>query len=968
MNKKIAWLLVFLIIITLFPTICLAISDSMITHVPTVAGDTNFEHQDKPYLIIENKDQSLNFADRFRLRLVDAKWNESFFSDGYNVNSSNREKIRGEGFKATVYNTEPVTMAVYKMSDQVAEIYYNIPSQNIDKDFSLHIPLNVDLHNDTGNPKITLDARDSNITSGTYVFARSVSRDSIIITADSIGKVIMGANQEAGEIAIEETSYNAIQGDGQIHELELKLPKGFVWQKDTEIIFDNLAEVTVLEGLDINPKSNNNTQSFNLTDTDSNSATIKFSLNNYSHIRGRILIKPIITVTKESKVGDVLLDIISREGNIQSRENLKIADNLLSNDIIVFEDINLELVIREKIKKTAGNILISDVAKITDLSANNKNIISLKGIEHLISLESLDLMNNQIKDIHNLNTLVNLKYLYLNSNKIENIQPIKNLNNLERLYLASNKITNIASLENLINLKDIYLNNNFIKDISPLVKANGLDRDTRLDISNNYLNLSSNSQNSIDIQTLLDRGMKITYLPQNTSSNGNGGSSGGGGSRGGGGGGGSSSTSKNTPNNKTTTDSIYVSIGNREQDISTNITTQVENNKKITKITFASADDLHIEKGEVCSIGTQVDVDEFAAEFNAEILNFMGENENTLQLENNQASYYLPIDKIDFDFILEQFGDNTDLKDIKINIKLLKTSENEIEQANQIIDNHNAIALTKPVSFRVEASHKDKTLEINNFNGFVEKSIVIPKEVNPNEVTTGIVVFPEGKIQHIPTKLIFKNDQHYATMSSISNSLYTIISHQREFEDMENHWSKDYVNEMASRMIISGVNENTFDPNSNITRVEFATIITKALGLNYQPSANPFTDLYGNEWYYEPVQTAYQYDLIKGYDNGSFFPEKNMTREEAMVIIMKAIKLTGFDIDITEENIKTQLNRFEDSEEISDWAEKSIAINIEHKIINASDTNLLNPKDYITRGEVATIVMKMLQNLDLIDR
>ncbi|WP_172583058.1 S-layer homology domain-containing protein [Lysinibacillus sphaericus] len=48
---------------------------------------------------------------------------------------------------------------------------------------------------------------------------------------------------------------------------------------------------------------------------------------------------------------------------------------------------------------------------------------------------------------------------------------------------------------------------------------------------------------------------------------------------------------------------------------------------------------------------------------------------------------------------------------------------------------------------------------------------------------------------------------------------------------MANHWSKEAVNNLGSRMIINGVREGIFAPNQDITRAQFAAIIVRALGL-----------------------------------------------------------------------------------------------------------------------------------------
>jgi hypothetical protein len=96
-----------------------------------------------------------------------------------------------------------------------------------------------------------------------------------------------------------------------------------------------------------------------------------------------------------------------------------------------------------------------------------------------------------------------------------------------------------------------------------------------------------------------------------------------------------------------------------------------------------------------------------------------------------------------------------------------------------------------------------------------------------------------------------------------------------EFKDVTDHWAKEAVNDMGSRMIISGIGNDTFEPDRDITRAEFAAVIVRALGLKPGTGGNPFTDVSSNVWYCDYVKTATEYKLISGYGNGKFGPDDN---------------------------------------------------------------------------------------------
>lgn len=176
--------------------------------------------------------------------------------------------------------------------------------------------------------------------------------------------------------------------------------------------------------------------------------------------------------------------------------------------VIVFEDPDLEAVVRKAINKPIGSITREDVENLTHLNASVTSIQSLKGIENLLGLSWLDLSvtnttainelasltklgylnldSNQIVDINALGKLVQLSELRLNNNKITDITSLTWLanKNFVKADLGNNQITNVTALKNLLTLQALNLGNNQIADITPL-KA--LTEMRELDLSANLI-------------------------------------------------------------------------------------------------------------------------------------------------------------------------------------------------------------------------------------------------------------------------------------------------------------------------------------------------------------------------------------------------------------------------------------------------------------------------------------------------
>ncbi len=166
--------------------------------------------------------------------------------------------------------------------------------------------------------------------------------------------------------------------------------------------------------------------------------------------------------------------------------------------------------------------------------------------------------------------------------------------------------------------------------------------------------------------------------------------------------------------------------------------------------------------------------------------------------------------------------------------------------------------------------------------------------------------------------------------------------------------------------VVSGVGNDMFEPDRDITRAEFAAIVVRALGLKPGMGNNPFLDVGASEWYCEYIQTASEYGIISGYGNGKFGPNDKITREQAMTMAARAMKITGLEAGLAADDIDALLTGFEDLGQVASWAKENIAACVKTGIVSGKSDKLLAPKDEITRAEVVVIVRRLLQKSSLI--
>ena len=175
---------------------------------------------------------------------------------------------------------------------------------------------------------------------------------------------------------------------------------------------------------------------------------------------------------------------------------------------VYFEDEVLEEAVANTLGIEGRAITESDMAKLTDLYANDYDsdfgpITSLEGLQYAENLMTLDLMGNNISDLTPLSGLKNLESLTLWDNAISDLTPLSSLENLSYLDLDENYIEDLAPLTNLTSLETLYLSYNEIEDITPLQELSLMDM---------YISLYGNYFDDEEtIQYLRDNGATINY-------------------------------------------------------------------------------------------------------------------------------------------------------------------------------------------------------------------------------------------------------------------------------------------------------------------------------------------------------------------------------------------------------------------------------------------------------------------------
>lgn len=173
------------------------------------------------------------------------------------------------------------------------------------------------------------------------------------------------------------------------------------------------------------------------------------------------------------------------------------------------------------------------------------------------------------------------------------------------------------------------------------------------------------------------------------------------------------------------------------------------------------------------------------------------------------------------------------------------------------------------------------------------------------------------------------------------------------FADIAGQWYESYVELVAEAGIIKGYDDGLFHGDNHVTREEFAAMLVRALGLTDNGEACAFTDISGR-WSEEAIRIAAQNGLVNGVDATTFAPDAEITRQEMMTMIARALKATGLNVTGSDD-----LSGYADANEVSGWALSSVRTLVASGIISG-DNGKLNPTGTCTRSEAAAVFSRLL--------
>jgi hypothetical protein len=160
--------------------------------------------------------------------------------------------------------------------------------------------------------------------------------------------------------------------------------------------------------------------------------------------------------------------------------------------------------------------------------------------------------------------------------------------------------------------------------------------------------------------------------------------------------------------------------------------------------------------------------------------------------------------------------------------------------------------------------------------------------------------------------------------------------------------------------IITGTSSTKFNPEKNITRADFVLMLVRALGLEAETevsSASSFADVNQAAYYYEALGIAKQLGIIQGVDGSRFNPKGEITRQDMMVIAARALKPVN---KLTVSGSAGDISSYSDRNEVAKYAVDSVAALVRAGIVRGDGISI-HPAAATTRAEAAVMTFRMLK-------
>ncbi|MVP01451.1 S-layer homology domain-containing protein [Paenibacillus lutrae] len=330
-----------------------------------------------------------------------------------------------------------------------------------------------------------------------------------------------------------------------------------------------------------------------------------------------------------------------------------------------------------------------------------------------------------------------------------------------------------------------------------------------------------------------------------------------------------------------------------------------------------------------------------------------------VKVRNGSAVYYVPLASLSYDSLASSLGVATSELYIRVSIKFVSEAQRSSMQTAAAAMGGKIVGT--PADFNLAATTAaDKFAAIDTGSVYVPRSLEFNSVLSQAKTTAFLYDETTKSMMFVPAFYSFNDGKTDVMIKRQGHSVYGILELNKTFSDIKGHWGESYITMLANKLVVDGVTNTTFQPDRSVTRAEFAAMLVRSLGVQPNSAASNFKDVASNQWYADVVATAAKLKLVDGYEDGTFRPNNQITREELAAMVVRALNYAGVNTNVDSAKSQQLLAKFSDSNSII-WAEKEIAAALDLKIIDGMTPTMIKPLEQATRAQSAAMLKRFLE-------
>ncbi|WP_168928980.1 Ig-like domain-containing protein [Paenibacillus dokdonensis] len=328
----------------------------------------------------------------------------------------------------------------------------------------------------------------------------------------------------------------------------------------------------------------------------------------------------------------------------------------------------------------------------------------------------------------------------------------------------------------------------------------------------------------------------------------------------------------------------------------------------------------------------------------------------SIAVKAGDAVYLLPLSQVNFAEIARNL--NTSSTSITLSITVEKLADSAASELGKSLNGGSTQKIADPVDFYVSArSTGSQEIEVS-----LKGEYLIRTNTTLQDIRSGLVRMDDaaGKLTFVPTVIETLSTRKVLHAKVKGNYTVMGLTNYKYFTDVGNHWAKDAINVLSSKLIIDARQGNSFEPNKNITRAEFAEFVARALGLQGDlKTAERFFDV-TNSPKSAFIGAAAKAGIVAGNTDGSFKPNSPITREQMAIMMVRAMNYAGYNSTLNF-SPSSYLQVFKDSKSIQ--SPESAARMLKEGIIQGVTPTTFQPKGNATRAQAAVMLERLLKKV-----